>query len=1761
MLSKKALRNNSLLFFTILFIAISLHSECRAEEAANSGIVRFIEGQINTSEGTNHSRLSTDFIGGILTGLTTPAINGLMESLSTQPAATQSSTIEPTAYTVQYPGVSTGDLSQVVIVGDGPPPQPVNSQPQVMVVNSIQELPPGTIVVPYSPPSVSQEITMSQSQSSVPSLPMAEAQLGIGLGLDTFFVPPRSPNSRFEADMKLTWSFTEEELNQYNTRFKMGGLTQRLIPIGAVRLETDRSRFVREIGFHCDIGVDLKWNANWHNNVAGINLTDLAMEINDEDREGLGGGDVDHSDSVNLTDVPGMVTSLVEKVSAKLAAGAAGGAAKEAGDTLAGEIFDKMEIGVLVTQITSDRYVTITFDITAEDMRGNAVSINLEEENPIRFDSEGVDHILYARIPDGCPPLKKVTLRVVDAVYRYNESANIEFGISAEYIPVEVRTGKLTQGIGEYFANEHNAQVRDEDKPSLTVIGESLIYIPFHGFVQDSAANPSFGLEGVTVNIFARDNSFHKTEYTHPDGHFYGDFYIASAAGTAPHFITVSKEGYAPNYTVDFINDQEGFIISMLRPAQDYLFVSGQVLDMQNKPIPGAEVHVCGEMDVWAVTNAQGRFSFDVVRGGSITISAGKTGYHFPLVTKSTACSEERINVDLKANIQPPPGYIKLLFEAESQSLPPMINIKRPGSAAFSVDLASDRTLTIGALSAREFLTLGAFGYNLNPSQIEAQFSDDKLGEEKEFNITATPVWAKSIALSPPSVSIETGGINFDDKRTEEQAELIAVVEYARGQTKKSGVPVRFEMVEREGNAAVKFSREGLMPGCGYGMTDDNGEVKIGVLAYNTLGNVKIKAVALDKSLVTGLEEDELSSNAINVTIIPSTRITQTAKPTASVTAMANKKWLSGAGVRIEKGGEILFQFSAAPGQTGAPPLYASGILNGFKLSFSKDNGPWQDEMYETTPWATARRTFSEKGDYKVGFQVRENYAGENIWSDRAEAPFQVIEFIRPVVSLTIPNTTGIVNMPLDYSFEATAPATLENITLEFGDNKLDIDIDRGILSGKTHWSGSHYHLYSHEGTYQLKLKAVDVNNKQAEVTKTVTIQPLSALNDDTAPTGTLTINGGAQSAGEMNVVLHIEGSDGADGSGIFKLRISNDGANWNAWQAVDFANDRPYRDISTDRAWQLAGESGTKTVYVQLKDAAENVSNNIYASIQIEAASIQVSGSLAPPSVVDPNFPNASPPYGSISVSERAGNVITLVLQASNARASILVDRMAFSFDGTNWTGWMPFSDVKQISLIGHETENKIYVTFADIAGGQSPVYSADIPPGAAQPPAADIEADIQEEITPDSEEAGVSPAPATTSVGAGSEQQQIGEDRKVSALRRRLSDLRAARAKKRSVLPPVVPQGERRIEEETRPEIEPVDLSIEGIKVPREILINQASSIEVKVKNYSVVDIGECRVFFETEDGYKDKKRISLRGREQKRLRFSWTPQRDGRQKIAVSIECREDTNSRNNQKFQIIEVKKEEPVDVSIGNMRCPREIPVNQKADIEVKVKNESGVDIRECWVLFETEDGYRDKKRIFLRGRGRERVRFSWTPRKDGRQKVTASIECREDKNPRNNRVSQIVEVKKVERDVVRSRTAEKKKRDVIRPRMAEKKKIKKTEKERKIEIPRLQIRKLFLTDERNNVLKAGQSLIIGLEIESSSSFDESLEVNFVLEGKEGGRKTFNEKIKGLKNGPNSFKWELLKELKPDRYSLSVEVRNRLFNIREKRNKEFEVVNK
>ncbi|HET7270650.1 MAG TPA: hypothetical protein VFI90_06135, partial [Rubrobacter sp.] len=92
---------------------------------------------------------------------------------------------------------------------------------------------------------------------------------------------------------------------------------------------------------------------------------------------------------------------------------------------------------------------------------------------------------------------------------------------------------------------------------------------------------------------------------------------------------------------------------------------------------------------------------------------------------------------------------------------------------------------------------------------------------------------------------------------------------------------------------------------------------------------------------------------------------------------------------------------------------------------------------------------------------------------------------------------------------------------------------------------------------------------------------------DTVRPTGKVVINDGRAATSSRAVTLKLSATDPSPGSGIVKMRIKNAGGYWSSWTRYAESKD-----------WKITRAAGTKTVYVQYRDAAGNLSAKASDSI-----------------------------------------------------------------------------------------------------------------------------------------------------------------------------------------------------------------------------------------------------------------------------------------------------------------------------------------------------------------------------------------------------------------------------------------------------------------------------------------------------------------------------------------------------------------------------------
>jgi len=182
---------------------------------------------------------------------------------------------------------------------------------------------------------------------------------------------------------------------------------------------------------------------------------------------------------------------------------------------------------------------------------------------------------------------------------------------------------------------------------------------------------------------------------------------------------------------------------------------------------------------------------------------------------------------------------------------------------------------------------------------------------------------------------------------------------------------------------------------------------------------------------------------------------------------------------------------------------------------------------------------------------------------------------------------------------------------------------------------------------------------------------------DTVPPTGTIVINGNQSATNSRTMSIAMTWSDGPIGSGVARMRFSDDGATWSA-----------YESLTPSKSYTLpVGDDGYRTIRVQFIDKANNRSAVFSDYIRLDR----------------------SVPKGGIIINNGAPTTTTqaVTLNLSYADIGSGVVRMRFSDNGSTWTSWMYPKATKAYILPAGLGYHTVRVQYLDGANNYSLVYN----------------------------------------------------------------------------------------------------------------------------------------------------------------------------------------------------------------------------------------------------------------------------------------------------------------------------------------------------------------------------------------------------------------------------------------------------------------------
>ncbi|OME73005.1 hypothetical protein BK120_32750, partial [Paenibacillus sp. FSL A5-0031] len=181
----------------------------------------------------------------------------------------------------------------------------------------------------------------------------------------------------------------------------------------------------------------------------------------------------------------------------------------------------------------------------------------------------------------------------------------------------------------------------------------------------------------------------------------------------------------------------------------------------------------------------------------------------------------------------------------------------------------------------------------------------------------------------------------------------------------------------------------------------------------------------------------------------------------------------------------------------------------------------------------------------------------------------------------------------------------------------------------------------------------------------------------NTIPTGSFTINEGAATSSSI-ANLSVTGSDADAGDSVTHMRFSNSSAGLSAASWLPFSNSATF---------SLAGGDGAKTIYMQLKDSQNGISNTSSQSILLDQTS----------------------PTGSLIINNNAAftknHTVTLSGSYSDGSGSGVEQARLSNVSGSWQTSWFNVSDLNGRSWVlpAGEGAKTIYVQYKDRVGNLS--------------------------------------------------------------------------------------------------------------------------------------------------------------------------------------------------------------------------------------------------------------------------------------------------------------------------------------------------------------------------------------------------------------------------------------------------------------------------
>jgi hypothetical protein len=198
--------------------------------------------------------------------------------------------------------------------------------------------------------------------------------------------------------------------------------------------------------------------------------------------------------------------------------------------------------------------------------------------------------------------------------------------------------------------------------------------------------------------------------------------------------------------------------------------------------------------------------------------------------------------------------------------------------------------------------------------------------------------------------------------------------------------------------------------------------------------------------------------------------------------------------------------------------------------------------------------------------------------------------------STTSPTADTTPTWSFTASSDATSGLASPAYTVEWSQDSGFAD---GVSSATTNTNSFTHSTPLGDATWYMRVKATDVAGNQSAWSDSGSVQ----INTG-APTGSVSINSGSGFTNSRSVTLTLSASSGFfSGTSDIQMKLSN----------LADLSDGSWESFAASKAWTLAEGDGTKTVYVQFKDATNNESGAYTDTIVLDTLAPNEATELSP--------------------------------------------------------------------------------------------------------------------------------------------------------------------------------------------------------------------------------------------------------------------------------------------------------------------------------------------------------------------------------------------------------------------------------------------------------------------------------------------------------------------------------------------------------------------